>query len=483
MSISSALDAANSGLRATSLRAEIVATNVANASTPGYVRRSVILSETIVGGETQGVRVDGIGQARNEALTAQRMLSSSELAQADVLASAWQTLSARIGDTADGTGIFSEFERLETSLATAVTTPESGTSAIAVLDAAQGIINEFQDLSALSANLRAEADLGIAEGVNFVNTSLKQIEDLNTRISGIDRTTEQAAAIRDERQRLIDGIAEYMPVTVVNRNAGKVDIFTPQGVALLAGTARELEFSPANTFGPEHTIASGTLSPLTVQGIELTPGSGDYGALPSGMFAGLFTLRDTDIPAFTSQLDALAGELVDRVSAAGIDPTVTAGDPGLFYDPDAAATIDGLAARFALNPAVDPNQGGSSWRLRDGLGATVQGPPGDSTILSNLYDALTEVRAVDSNGVQGAFSLTSMAAQLTSLTGQTRIQMETVQSSVQAQHRIILNAEQTESGVDVDQQMQELLLVEQAYAANARVIQAAQEMIRQLMEI
>ncbi|MEL6829479.1 MAG: flagellar basal body rod C-terminal domain-containing protein, partial [Pseudomonadota bacterium] len=320
-------------------------------------------------------------------------------------------------------------------------------------------------------------------GVAFVNTSLQQIEELNTRISGIDRTTEQAAAIRDERQRLIDGISEYMPVRTVTRNAGKVDLFTPQGVALLAGSAREIEFSPANTFGPEHTLASGTLSPLSVDGIELTPGSPDYGALPSGMFAGLFAIRDSDIPTFTSQLDALAGDLVDRLSADGIDPTTLPGDAGLFYDPDGAATIDGLAARLSLNPAVDPNQGGSSWRLRDGIGATVQGPPGDSSVLSALYDALTEVRGVDSNGVQGAFSATSMAAQITSLTGQTRIQMESVQSSIQAQHRIILDAEQTDSGVDVDQQMQELLLVEQAYAANARVIQAAQEMIRQLMEI
>lgn len=483
MSISGALNAANSGLRATALRADIVATNVANASTPGYVRRSVLVSETIVGGETQGVRVDGIGQARNAALTSQRLLSSSDLAQADVLASAWQTLSARIGDTSDGNGIFNEFERFESSLTTAMTNPESGTSAIAVLDAANGIINEFQDLSALAENLRGEADREISEGVAFVNTSLKQIEELNTRISGIDRTSEQAAAIRDERQRLIDGISEYMPVTVVNRGFGKIDLYTPQGVALVAGSARELEFSPANTFGPEHTLASGSLSGLTVDGIELTPGSADYGAIPSGMFGGLFTLRDSDIPAFTQQLDALAGELVDRLSADGIDPTTVAGDPGLFYDPDGAATIDGLAARLAINPAVDPDQGGASWRLRDGLGATVQGPPGDSSVLSAMFNALTEVRGVDSNGVQGAFSMTSMAAQVASLTGQTRIQMESVQSSTLAQHRIILDAEQTESGVDVDQQMQELLLVEQAYAANARVIQAAQEMIRQLMEI
>ncbi|MDP1556641.1 MAG: flagellar basal body protein, partial [Hyphomonas sp.] len=37
MSLSSAINAARSGLQVSSLRAEIVATNVANATTPGYV--------------------------------------------------------------------------------------------------------------------------------------------------------------------------------------------------------------------------------------------------------------------------------------------------------------------------------------------------------------------------------------------------------------------------------------------------------------
>jgi flagellar hook-associated protein 1 FlgK len=39
------------------------------------------------------------------------------------------------------------------------------------------------------------------------------------------------------------------------------------------------------------------------------------------------------------------------------------------------------------------------------------------------------------------------------------------------------------TGVDIDAQMQDLLLVEQAYAANARVIEVAGQMIKQLMEL
>ena len=57
MSISSALLSAKSGLVAVGARADIVSQNIANASTPGYVRRSLTVSETILGGETAGVQV------------------------------------------------------------------------------------------------------------------------------------------------------------------------------------------------------------------------------------------------------------------------------------------------------------------------------------------------------------------------------------------------------------------------------------------
>ena len=39
------------------------------------------------------------------------------------------------------------------------------------------------------------------------------------------------------------------------------------------------------------------------------------------------------------------------------------------------------------------------------------------------------------------------------------------------------------NGVDTDQEMQKLLLIEQSYAANARVIQVVDDMMRRLMEI
>lgn len=482
MSISSALNAAQSGLTASSRRADIVANNVANASTPGYVRRSVSLSEALVSGNTGGVKVTGISRSSNEYLVGERRSIGSDLAKADLLSSVWNDLSRRVGDTADGPGLFSAMSRFESSLSKAALSPESGVDARGFIDAANDLIQELKTLSGVAVDMRAEADREIAVGVETVNDALKQIQELNTKITGTDRNSNYAATLMDERQRIMDSISEYIPVKAVPREFGTIDVVTDQGVFLLAGTAREIEFTPSNVFTPSQTLAGGQLSGLTVGGVDITPGASSYGAISSGAMGGLFQLRDQDLPAFSDQLDAIASDLVTRLSDDSIDPTKTPGDPGLFIDPDPAAGA-GLAARLQLNPAVDEAQGGEVWRLRDGLGAAAEGDPGNGTILKNMLNAITAINTINTSGLQGQFSVADLTAHFSSLTGQTRIGHESVLSSNQFQYQTVIEAEQSESGVDIDAQMQELLLVEQAYSANARVIEVASQMINTLMEL
>ena len=122
-------------------------------------------------------------------------------------------------------------------------------------------------------------------------------------------------------------------------------------------------------------------------------------------------------------------------------------------------------------------------RRRDGIGATSEGPSGNATILQNMLDSITSVRPINSSGIQGSYSSSELLAQFASATGQKRVSHEAILSSASSQYTVMAEAELTETGVDVDQQMQDLLLIEQAYAANARVIEIASNMIDRLMEI
>jgi len=482
VTLTSAINSAKSGLQITSLRADIAATNVSNASTPGYVSRTLVVSEKRVGDSSAGVQAIGISRSQNYALTAERRSLTSDYAQADMLTSTWKTISSRIGDSSEGTGLFKAFSGFESTLSDLALSPESSSNASAVLRSAKSIAQEFHDLSQMVDSLRAEADHEIANGVDIVNTALQTIQDLNGRLSSIDRSSSQAAGLIDERNRALDTISEYMPVKAVDRNYGMIDVVTPEGVFLLEGTARTIEFNPTAAFAQGDTLASGTLSGMTVDGISITPGTSSYGAVSSGLFGALFTLRDQDLPTVGAQLDALAGDLITRMSDDALDPTKTPGEQGLFVDSTGAGGI-GLASRIAVNAAIDPDQGGGTWRLRDGLGATTPGPTGNTTILTGLVGAFKSANGVNAAGIQGSFSSVEMVAQFASLAGQSRVQNETVLSSTATQHTMLLQAEQAQNGVDVDSQMQDLLLIEQAYAANARVIEIASQMLQRLMEI
>jgi len=482
VSISSAIVSARSGLDAVGARADIVATNVANASTPGYVRRALTVSETILGQQTAGVQVNGIERSTNARLTAERRLLASDFAQAEILSSSWASLSQRIGEDIESSTLFQNLSNFETALRDAALSPESTTHANQVVQSANSLVTEFNMLGDLINERRFQADQDIANSVDIVNASLREIQDLNRSLASLDQTTAQAAALFDERGRVLDRISEHIPIQTFERDSGAIDVLTVEGVYLVAGPARTIEFTPTNTMSPDFTVAGGDLSGLTVDGVDITPGATTFGAVSSGSLGALFTLRDTDLTNLQDQLDTMAQDMIDRFTDPAIDPTLLVGDPGLFLDNNPAAGA-GVASRLQVNALVDPAQGGASWRLRDGLGAVAQGNPGDNTILTNLVGALEQVRTVTQPGLQGSYNASDLIAQLGALAGQQRVQNEAVRSSVTLQHDAVKQVELEETGVDIETEMQDLLLIEQAYAANARVLEAASQMINQLMQI
>ncbi len=459
-----------------------MATNIANASTPGYVRRALSIGENLLGGQTVGAQSEGVIRSGFDTLTRERLSLSSDLAQSNILTSAWQSISRQLGDSLNEDGLFQAFSTFETALSNAATTPESSASLTNLFNAAEGLTQEFNTLSRDIAELRSETDREIAQNVNSVNNALSRIEDLNTQLAGTPPNTNKASALIDERQRQLDTIAEHLPIQSVPRDSGTIDVITREGVFLLASNARTIEFSQSTVFGPGETLENGFLSGLSVDGTDITPGAQTFGAVSSGSLSALFQLRDHDLPQIAEQLDTLANNLIARVSDANIDPASTPGAAGIFVDNNAGIGAN-AAGRLSLNAAIDPTAGGDIFRLRDGLEATGLGPPGNNTILNNLLSAITSVEGINENGLQGAFSSSGLAAHLSSIVGQSSVNQEAVQSSIIAQHSALAEAEQSEIGVDIDTQLQELLLVEQAYAANARVIEVANQLLNQLLEI
>ena len=162
------------------------------------------------------------------------------------------------------------------------------------------------------------------------------------------------------------------------------------------------------------------------------------------------------------------------------------GSPGLFTDAGAAflpTDETGLAGRLRLNAAVDPNQGGALYRLRDGLGAVAEGPPGNGALLSALHGALAGTRPLTSTGfVAGNRSFAALGSDLMSDSSALRLASEAEQSFSRARLTALTDLE-AQNGIDTDQEMQALLVIEKNYSANAKVIQAVSDMIDTLIRL
>lgn len=485
MSITGSLNNALSGLTAASRSAQLVSNNVANALTEGYGRREVTLSGRVVDGSGAGVKVDGVSRAVDQGVLRDRRFADASLGYADGKTAFLEALSGLVGTPDQDQSISGRFRALESSLITAASRPDSDTRLSGVVAAGSELAAALNDASDGIQLKRLEADRSIALQVERLNSGLQQVQEINAAISRLNGIGRDVTGLEDQRQMVIDSIAEIVPVREVPRQDGKVSLYTDGGAILLDDTAVTVDFTTVNLITADMTLASGALSGLSINGVVAAT-SGSFAPLGGGTLAAAFEIRDNLATGAQAELDAVARDLIERFEDPAIDATIAVGAPGLFTDGSGALVIAnevGLAGRINLNAAVDPSQGGTLSLLRDGLGATTPGPVGNATQLSLFADALSQLRPPNS-GSQTGFSHTvhSLSAAMSSrITGDLAVSERA--SGFAAAEQQSLRELEFASGVDTDQEMQKLLLIEQSYAANARVIQTIDTLIGELLSI
>ncbi len=482
MSLSNSMANALTGLNANSRMAEIVSSNLSNALTEGYGRRQVALSAQSVAGRGAGVRIDGVERVLDRATLTARRNADSELAGQTANAAMLVRLETLIGGIGSGDTLADRVDALAGSLIAASADPSSSLRLADVDDSLGGLTRALNTASDGIVGLRGDADQSIATQVETLNSSLATVERLNADITRALNTGADSLALVDQRQVMIDRIAEIVPLREMTRSGGQVALISAKGTILIDGRAAEFGFVPATSVDAASSMSAGGLSGLTFNGDPVL-GAPGIGKLGGGSLGATFELRDTVLVEAQADVDAVARDLIERFAAPGVDPSSAPGAAGLLTDAgaplDPADTV-GLAGRISVNAAVDPAQGGALWRLRDGLGAAVEGPVGSALQIGAWLDALDASRPGADGGPDA--SAAGLAGRVTAGFGQSRVAAEQALSFGTARRDVLHQAELA-NGVDSDHEMQMLLRIEQAYAANARLIQTVQSMIQTLMEI
>lgn len=485
MSISSALSNAYSGLVATSRSAETVSNNVANALTEGYSRQEVGYDARVTAGVGAGVTTRGAQRAIDPALTIARMGSDASLAGSRYESRALDEIAALLGEPGQTSALASRVAAFENALVEAQAAPDSEALLGNVLSKAKNLTQGLNEISNATNTIREKADANIARQVGEVNRSLQQIEKLNSEMRSFTMSGRSTAALEDQRQALVDKVNAIIPIRQAQVDVGEIAIYSQGGAVLLHGSARELEFVHTAMMTPDMTLASGALSGLKLEGSPIEIGVTGK-PLEGGSLSVNFQVRDTIALAFNAQIDALAANLIGRLQDPSVDPTIVAGSAGLFTDNGTAydpASIIGLAGRMGVNASVDPLNGGELWRIRDGVAAAAPGYAGDNATLKRISAALRTQQSGALFGLMGANSIGGFTEEVSSVWAAKASRAGEATASLIGRQEFLRNQELQAVGVDTDQEMQSLLMIEQAYAANARVVSTVDNLMNILLEM
>lgn len=473
MSLTHSLANAISGMTAASRRAEIVSSNVANALTEGYARRELEVTASNVGGRGAGVQIVGINRYVDRAVLSDRRLADADLDGTSSRAQTLTRLETIIGTADDDGSLSSRIADFEAALIEAGSDPSSEVRLTNVVNKLTSVTETLNRQSDSIQALRQDADADIAEQIETLNVSLKQIEKLN---SDIVRTgSGDASSLMDQRQVIIDRIAGIVPLRELDRGNGRIALTTTSGVTLIDGAATEFTFDPSHIITADMTQEAGGLSGLSQNGVPLSETA--MSRMAGGTLSAAFKLRDETLVTAQSDLDAIAGDLMTRLQGA-TDPTLAAGSAGLLTDAgsysDGSDTV-GLSGRIAVNETIIQE----TWRIRDGVGALSQGAVGSTAQINRWSDAMSEARSINGGAARTA---AGHAAALMSRIGSARLNAEDSVSFAAARWDTLRSAELA-NGVDTDHELQSLMVIEQAYAANARLIQTIDSMVQTLMEL
>jgi flagellar hook-associated protein 1 FlgK len=327
MSLTQALSAAISGLKVNQAGLALVAANVSNADTPGYVRKTV--SQVAIAGTGTGisVRMSGVQRELDSYVQSQLRTENSGASYATTRSQALSQLQDVYGTPGSANTIENVYNTFTNALQALQTSPDDSAARSAVMSAAQLLTQQLNQSSNSIQALRSNAELGISSAVTQANEAMSQIALLNQKIAGAGDGDSAAATLLDQRDAYVDQLSQLMDVNVLKGDHNQITVFTNSGIQLVGTKASQLSFDAKGTIGAGSLWNSdpdkrgvGTLTLVSPTGgaVDLIQSH----SIRSGTIAAYLQVRDEDLVQAQNQMDGIASAMASALS----DKT-TAGDP------------------------------------------------------------------------------------------------------------------------------------------------------------
>jgi flagellar hook-associated protein 1 FlgK len=366
MGLSQALAIAMSGLRATQASISLVGSNVANAETPGYVRKTVIQVAGTNGDYGSSVLLNGVDRQLDQYLQTQLRTETSGAAYADIRSTFLANLQNVYGNPAETGTIEDSFNKLLTAFQGLSTSPDSQSARISAVAAAQTMAQTLNAATQGIQNLRANAEMGINDSITTANNAMAQIAFINNQLQNNGKTDAATASLLDQRDQYITQLSSLMDIRTVVNDLNQVTVFTNSGVQLVGTEAAQLSFNPQGTITP-NTLYNSDPTKSNVGTIAINfPHGGSYdlvatNSIRSGKIAAYLELRDNTLVKAQAQIDqfaaSMASALSDKTTAGTAAPASVLPQAG--YDLD----LTGLQSGNVIHVSYKDNTTGVTHNL------------------------------------------------------------------------------------------------------------------------
>ncbi len=469
MDVSLSLQNALTGLQAAQSNLAVISSNIANAQTPGYSREIVPLSTQVVGNVGSGVLVGLTQRQVDENLSGAARQQDTAASAATTTNTYFQQIQSLFGQVNDGSSLGDVFNKFSSALQTLSTSPEDAVAQQGAVAAGQTLAEKLNTMSAGIQQIRSGADNQIAADVQTVNTQLQNIAQFNAAITHDKAVGQSTAALEDQRDQALDTVAKLMGVNDFVRSDGTMVVLTSTGQVLVDSSAQTI------TYNATGTVTAGTvLSPLKVGNTDITADT------TTGEIGALLSMRDTQLPNLTSELNQFTNNLFTAAQAAnlgttnsGLGPTNDANH--FFANVDLTNGIDN-AANIQIHPDLVSNPS-----LLDGPAANP-----DPSISQALSDAINQPLNFPAAGNFGSASTVTLSGYAGQILGQ--VANATAAANDDSKFQSTLQTTfaaraSSVSGVNVDQELALLTVFQNMYAASAHVISAVDNMLQTLMQL
>jgi flagellar hook-associated protein 1 FlgK len=455
MNLSSVLSIGTNGLNAASHGTQVASQNISNAATPGYTRRIANFEQTEL-----GVKAAGSTRVNDQFLEARSLGARASSGDANARV---QTLTVLDTVFSDGQGSVGEaLDAFDSAMSDLSMTPNSDAVRQVVLGRADDLSKAFQRTSEALAGARSDANGRITVEVSKVNEQLDQIGQLGAQIVQAKNLQQEAPDLEDRRDELIRQVASSIPVTVIPDKSGAVTMMVSGSRTLVAAdnTVHHLIATPDATSGAVRIqrVTNGQLEDIT-----------DF--ITSGSIGGTIAARDGALKTAQDSLDQMASDLTTAYNTQHALGVGMDGNTGRnLFTP--SAQVAGAAAAFSLSSDVAGHP--------EFLGAAQDA----TTLPGDNRNALALVAIRDKTiGLSGTATAQQTFTSLVAAGGAAlRSANDSADhaSSVQAQVDALRDSM---SGVSTDEEMVSLMKFQRAYQASLKVIETADSMLSDLLNM